>query len=234
MNIALQPWHAFDANNFIEMINHVDFSYEDDEMHITDYSDARYMLERWIWNEDYNGDFYRAIWLGGELVGHVQVARQSGVWSRDGHVGCMLVKEATGHGIGTEAVRQMVEMAFTRRNYNRLTAVVYSPNKASAHMVEKLGFTHEATLHRAVHKGECYYDALIYGLLREETGIDTSHCCEPEDELSPEEQTALEPALVSPRDEEEWCPLDLSRFEKKDTTRRGRGIGHRPRQKMSE
>ncbi len=199
MNITLKPWHAFDANNFIEMISQVDFSYEDDEMRITDYSDARYMLERWIWNEYYKGDFYRAIWLDDKLVGHVQVARQDGVWSGDGHVGCMLVKEAMGRGIGTKVVRQMVEMAFARRNYDRLTAVVYSPNKASAHMVEKVGFTLEATLRHAVHKNDNYYDALVYGLLREDTGISTTHCCEPEDELTPEERVALEPTLVPPR-----------------------------------
>ena len=216
MNITLKPWHAFDANNYIEMISQVDFSYDDDEVLITDYSDAKYMLERWIWNEDYNGDFYRSIWLDDKLVGHVQVARQSGVWSRDGHVGCVLVKEATGRGIGTEAVRQMVEMAFTRRNYDRLTAVVYSPNRASAHMVEKIGFTLEAILRHAVHKGDNYYDALVYGLLRETIGIPTTHCCEPEDEFSPEEQAKLEPSLVPPRNKEDWRPLDLSRFEKND------------------
>lgn len=196
MNITLKPWHAFDANNFIEMMSHVDFSYEDDEMLVTDFFDAKCMLERYIWMEDYNGDFYRAIWLDDKLVGLVQVVRQSGVWSGDGHVGCMLVKEAVGRGIGTKVVRQMVEMAFTRRNYNRLTAVVYSPNKASAHMVEKVGFTLDATLRHAVHKNDCYYDALIYGMLREATGIPTTCCCEPEEELSSEEQAKLEPTLV--------------------------------------
>ena len=218
MNISLKPWNPDDAQIYIDMVNRVDFSYEDDEMHITDHREAKRMLEELIRLEDYNGDFYRAIWVDGELVGHVQVSRQSSVFSSDGHVGCMLVKEATGHGIGTEALRQMVQMAFTRRNYNRLTAVVYSPNQASAHMVEKVGFSFEATLRRAVHKGECYYDALVYGLLREDTGIPTTHCCNPDDELSPDELAALEPTLVPPQTEEEWWPLDLSRFEKKDAT----------------
>ena len=196
MNITLKPWGAYDATNYIEMLGHVDFSYEDEEILITDYQDARRMLERYIWLEDYNGDFYRAIWLDDRLVGHVQVARLSGVWSHDGHVGCMLVKEAAGRGIGTEAVRQMVAMAFARRNYDRLTPVVYSPNKASAHMVEKLGFTLEATLRHAVHKNRCDYDALVYGLLRETTGIPTTDCCEPDDEYTPEELAGLEPTLV--------------------------------------
>lgn len=200
MNMILKPWNANDAQMYIDMVNRVDFNYEDDEMHITDYREARRMLERLIYQEDCNGDFYRTIWIDGELVGHVQVVRQNGVFSQDGHVGCMLVKEAAGRGIGTEAVRQMVQMAFTKRDYARLTAVVYSPNKASARMVEEVGFTHEATLHRAVHKGTCYYDALVYGLLREDTGIPTTHCCESDNELGSEEQDALEPTLVPPRD----------------------------------
>lgn len=217
MDIILKPWTKGSAGRYIEMMEHVDFTYEDEELKCTNPAQAIRNIEEMIRNEDYNGDFYRAVLLDGKVVGHVQVARQIGVWSREGHVGCMIVREVSHQGVGTEAVRQIVEMAFMRRNFNRLTAVVYHPNRASARVVEKNGFTLEATLHCAVRKGDgIYYDALVYGLLREDTGIPTTNCCEPEDELTAEEQAALEPTLVPPRTEE-WTSWCLERFEHKRT-----------------
>ena len=176
MDITLKPWTKGSAGRYIEMMEHVDFTYEDEELKCTDPAQAIRNIEAMIRNEDYNGDFYRAVLLDGKVVGHVQVARLAGVWSCDGHVGCMIVQESCNQGVGTEAVRQIVEMAFTRRNYSRLTAIVYHPNRASARVVEKNGFTLEATLHHAVRKGDSiYYDALVYGLLREDTGILTTN-----------------------------------------------------------
>ena len=215
MEITLKPWTKGSVGRFIEMIEHVDFTYEDEEYRCTDPARAIRNIEEMNKNEIYNGDFYRAVLLDDMVVGHVQVVRQAGVWNYDGHVGCMIVREASHQGVGTEAVRQMVEMAFTRRNYNRLTAIVYHPNRASSRVVEKNGFTLEATLHHAVWKGSgIYYNALVYGLLREETGIPTTYCCEPEDELTPEEQAALEPTLAPPRNDE-WVPLDLERLKQR-------------------
>lgn len=176
MDIILKPWTKGSADKYIEMMEQVDFTYEDEELKCTDPTQAIRDIEEMIRLEEYNGDFYRAVLLDGKVVGHVQVAHQSGVWSGDGNVGCMIVREAWHQGVGTEAVRQIVEMAFTRRNYNRLTAVVYHPNRASVRVVEKNGFTLDATLHNAVRKGDSiYYDALVYGLLREDTGILTTN-----------------------------------------------------------
>lgn len=179
MDVTLKPWKVDDDHKYVDMMSHVDFSYDDEELRITSIFEARDVLRRQFWQENNDWDLYRAILLDGEVVGHVHVARQSDLSKRDGHVGCMLVKDAVGRGVGTEAVRQIVEMAFTRRKYDRLTAVIYSPNKASARMVEKVGFSLEATLRCAVYKNGCYYDALIYGLLRETTGIPTNHRWEP-------------------------------------------------------
>lgn len=216
MNVTLKPWVKKAANSYIEMLEHVDFTYEDEEFRCTDFFEARRRLERMQVNEDYNGDFYRAVFLDGRLVGHVQVVRQDGARSGDGHIGCVLIREACHLGVGTEAVCQMVEAAFRRRKFDRLTAVVYHPNQASARMVEKLGFKLEATLRRTVWKGDgIYYDALVYGLLREDAGIGTSDCCEPEDELTPEELAAIEPTLVVNR-LDEWEPLNLERFKQKE------------------
>lgn len=164
MNVTLRPWNIYDAARYTEMMSRVDFSCEDEAIRCMNLKEATRALEWMSHQEAYNGDFYRAVLLDGKVVGSVQVVRQDGASRGDGYVGCMLVKEAAGQGVGTEAVRQMVEMAFSQRDYDRLTAIVYSPNKASIRLVEKLGFTLEATLHSAVWKNGYFYDALVYGL----------------------------------------------------------------------
>lgn len=199
MNILLRPWTVDDSELYLELMSRVDFSFEDEALRCKDVEEASFALDRMIWREDYEGSFYRAVMLDGKVVGSVQVVRQSGISKGDGYVGCIIAKEAAGQGVGTEAVRQMVEMSFRRRNLDRLTAIVYSPNEASVRLVEKLGFTLEATLRKAVYKNDNFCDVHVYGLLREETGIPTTDCCEPEDELTPEERAALEPTLVPPR-----------------------------------
>ena len=73
MNITLKPWTTKDANSYIEMMEHVDFTYEDEELRCTDISEAQRQLKRMQVGEDYNGDFYRAVFLDGRLVGHVLV-----------------------------------------------------------------------------------------------------------------------------------------------------------------
>lgn len=40
MNITLKPWTTKDANSYIEMMEHVDFTYEDEELRCTDISAA--------------------------------------------------------------------------------------------------------------------------------------------------------------------------------------------------
>ncbi len=171
MTVTLRPWMLDDAGLLVDMMSRVDFSYEDEALRCKEVWQARCALKEMLQKEDSNGDFYRAVLLDGEVVGHVQSARMSGFSCYEGQVGCMLVGSATGRGVGTEAVRQMVEMAFARRNYDRLTAIVYSPNVASQRMVEKVGFTLEAKLQAGVWKSGYFYDAYIYGLLREDSGI---------------------------------------------------------------
>ena len=181
-NITLKPWCMDDAKAYIDMLSKVDFTNEEEECY-TDYSDAEYKLYKLIKDEDVNENIYRGIWIDGKLVGKVQMVR---LRNCDGHVGCLVTKEASGHGVGTEAVRKMIELTFDTTNIERLTAIVFSPNKASKRMVEKLGFAPEAIMRRDVYKNECYYDSLVYGLLRKDTGIPTPSPCR---ELNDEDVT---------------------------------------------
>lgn len=165
--ITLRPWTAEDANLFLKMMRRVDYSYQDENLRPKNLKEAQFFLERMLMRAERTDSIYCAVMMEDEVVGHVQVMRHRDVSSHEGEVGCLIVREAAGHGVGTEAVRQATILAFKDKGFERLTAWIYAPNKASSRMVEKVGFKHEATLRHTVQKNGVYYDSLLYGLLPE-------------------------------------------------------------------
>jgi RimJ/RimL family protein N-acetyltransferase len=63
--------------------------------------------------------------------------------------GYVLARDAWGRGYATEALRAMVELA-RRTRVVRLYAICHVDHQASAHVLEKGGFTREATLGRFI------------------------------------------------------------------------------------
>lgn len=86
-------------------------------------------------------------------------------------VGYAYSPEVWGKGIASEAIRKIVDYAFTDFSLfpiNRLEAYTDPRNNASAKLLEKLGFIKEGQLRqRHIQKGEAV-DSVIYGLLRSE------------------------------------------------------------------
>lgn len=165
MIITLRPWSPDDAERYLDLMNRVDFTYQDEKQRPDDIDNASWYLEWMIRRAQHYNSLYCAVLADGDVVGHVQMIRQKDCSKHDGHVGCLVAKDLSHQGIGTQAVRQVVTMAFRQGSFQRLTAWVYGPNKASACMLQKVGFKHEATLCRSVQKNGVFYDSLIYGLL---------------------------------------------------------------------
>jgi RimJ/RimL family protein N-acetyltransferase len=82
-------------------------------------------------------------------------------------VGYWLGRRFWGRGIAATALSIFTGYAFERFGVHRLWANVMSPNARSAKVLQKAGFTHEATLRRAIvdRYGEVH-DELIFALLR--------------------------------------------------------------------
>lgn len=80
-----------------------------------------------------------------------------------------LGESAAGKGFMTEALSALIPYIFQELGAQVLSARVFSGNGPSARLLQKLGFTHEGTLRRAVStpKGEIF-DDMLFSLLREE------------------------------------------------------------------
>ncbi|WP_127571772.1 GNAT family N-acetyltransferase [Georgenia faecalis] len=87
---------------------------------------------------------------------------------RSASLGYCLDSSRWGHGYATEAARALLQWAFAALDLNRVQAEADTRNRASARVLEKLGFVHEGTLREDCIVDGDVSDSWVYGLLRRE------------------------------------------------------------------
>jgi len=105
--------------------------------------------------------------VDGVPVGRTTIFNESAL-SRNAEVGIGLLPEARGQGVGTEALRQTVEFAFTRRNLRRVFLWVLSSNLSGINAYRKVGFVEEGRHREHVWVRGKYEDEVTMGLLLSE------------------------------------------------------------------
>lgn len=73
-----------------------------------------------------------------------------------------------GHGYGQDASQLGLRFAFDEINMHRVTATVFSYNKRSMGLLERLGFQHEGTYREFLQRDGQRYDMHLYGILVDE------------------------------------------------------------------
>ena len=77
-------------------------------------------------------------------------------------------KENRGRGVGTFAVKAMIEHAFMNLNLRRIELEVLETNLAAIRLYEKTGFVREGMKRQANYKNGKYVSLIFMGLLRDE------------------------------------------------------------------
>lgn len=77
-------------------------------------------------------------------------------------------KSNQGKGIGTFAVKKMIDHAFYNMNLQRVEVSVMESNDRARHLYEKCGFIYEGRKRKANYKNGEYSDMLLYAILRDE------------------------------------------------------------------
>ena len=77
-----------------------------------------------------------------------------------------------GKGIITRACRFVIDYAFKEYGLNRVEIAVFSENKRSRAIPERLGFTEEGTLRQLLWHHDHFVDLVIYSMLAEEWQAD--------------------------------------------------------------
>ena len=104
----------------------------------------------------------------GKLAGYIQLAlidREE----RRAMVGIVVGEKALwGKGVGSTALRLLVDYAFTVRCLERVYAEVYTFNTRSMRMFERVGFQREGTLRQSVIKDGRVLDQFLYAFVRDD------------------------------------------------------------------
>jgi RimJ/RimL family protein N-acetyltransferase len=87
---------------------------------------------------------------------------------RRAEIGFALAPTSRGRGLMREAVRAVIEHAFTALELHRLEADADPRNAPSLRLLESLGFRHEGRLRERYHQLGEWQDAALFGLLRRE------------------------------------------------------------------
>ncbi len=102
-----------------------------------------------------------------------KVVGSIGFWALDkksfkAEFGYILAKELWGNGIMTEALKAMIDFAFTKFPFNRLQAHCMIENPGSAKVMEKAGMKFEGTFREAMLVKEKWRTLHSYSILRSE------------------------------------------------------------------
>ncbi len=126
---------------------------------------TRAEFERRLAAGEMDGDVEFVIESDGAPVGRCALMHEDAL-ARTAEVGIGLVASARGRGIGTEALRQLAEFAFVRRNLRRLHLTVIASNVAAISAYRKVGFTDEGRRREACWVRGHYEDEVLMALLR--------------------------------------------------------------------
>ena len=73
-------------------------------------------------------------------------------------------KKYWGRGVGEEACSMMIDYAFERLNFRKITLIVFSNNPAAFRLYSKLGFKKEGVLKRHIFRNGRYEDKIFMSL----------------------------------------------------------------------
>jgi RimJ/RimL family protein N-acetyltransferase len=108
-----------------------------------------------------------AIEVNGEAVGSIGIFPQSDIHEKNAEMGYWLGEEFWGQGVMTKAIQEIVEYGFRTFDIVRIFARPFSTNLKSQRVLEKAGFTLEASLKKALFKNGEFMDELISAKLND-------------------------------------------------------------------
>jgi RimJ/RimL family protein N-acetyltransferase len=164
---TLRPWRISDRDSLLRHANnrHIWRNLRDRFPHPYDEAAAAAWLGFAAGDPPPEGAW--AIDVGGEAIGGLGLDRQPDVNRCGAEIGYWLAEPFWGRGIATSAVRTATAHALSQAELWRVFAPVFPWNSASRRVLEKAGYTLEATLRRSGVKDGIVIDELIYARTRD-------------------------------------------------------------------
>lgn len=102
------------------------------------------------------------------LCGVIGLVIQKDVYRFSAEIGYWIGEEFWGKGIGTKAIKLIVDYGFNELSLNRIYSGVFEFNKPSIRILEKCNFEKEGILKKAVFKNGKFWDEHRYAILKSE------------------------------------------------------------------
>ncbi len=163
--LVLRPWISDDEASLVRHANNRSIwqNVRDRFPHPYTENDAK------LWIKIANRDTTMlnvAMEVDGQAVGGVGVVFKDDVYRRSAEIGYWLGEAYWNRGLTSRAVAAVSDYVFAHFDVVRLYAGVFAPNRASARVLEKAGYTFEARLRQSVFKDGQTLDELVYARLR--------------------------------------------------------------------
>jgi len=107
---------------------------------------------------------FMAIEINGEAAGGIGVSPMTGVHRRNAEIGYWLGEKYWRQGITLSAVKEMLNLSFSKFDIDRIIATPYSGNHASCNLLEKAGFKLEAKFEKCIIKNGIIMDEYIFAV----------------------------------------------------------------------
>ena len=158
---TLRPWRPSDTSSLVKHANNLSVARQlrDRFPHPYTAADGRQFIQSVA---DARPTTSFAIAVAGEAVGGIGFSPGADVERYSAEVGYWLAEPFWGRGIAPEAVRLVSEYAFGTCNMLRLFALPFADNTQSIRVLDKAGYTREATLRAASVKNGVARDQTLY------------------------------------------------------------------------
>jgi RimJ/RimL family protein N-acetyltransferase len=110
---------------------------------------------------------YFAIIVNDRLAGSIGLTPKSDIYRKNAEVGYFIAPGFWNRGLTTEALKAITAYAFRTFDIIRVYAEPFADNIGSRRVLEKAGFTHEATFKNYVIKNGVIKDSCIYSVSKE-------------------------------------------------------------------
>ncbi len=165
MIVKLRAWQYSDLDNLIQYANNRNIAKNlmDRFPHPYSEADGKAFL---AFAQSSGAEQIFAIEADGQAVGGISIEPQTDIHRKNAELGYWLAEPFWGQGIVTEAIRQVVEFAFTTYDIDRIFARPFGTNPASHRVLEKNHFILESRFEKVLYKNGEYLDELVYALRR--------------------------------------------------------------------
>lgn len=165
MEFKLRPWHITDLPSLVKYANNWNIAKNltNKFPHPYTEADGQTFIEYAT-----TGDSVHifAIDINGEAVGGIGIHPQSDIFCKNAELGYWLAEPFWGKKIISNAVKQVVEFAFSNYDINRIFARPFGTNLSSQKVLEKNNFIVEGRFEKTLFKNNEYLDELVYAIRR--------------------------------------------------------------------